>query len=295
MTRLFLAIIIAGFCTLLQAQTRIENVTFKQIGNNITVNYDLYCNGSFDAQLFYSTNNGVSWHGPLNSITGDVHNVKQGHEKSIIWDVLKDRNLLFGDNIKFKVAEEPNTGTFTDTRDNKTYKWVKISAQIWMAENLNYNIGSNCWCYDNNNTNCNVYGRLYTWETAKDACPDGWHLPTDNEWKQLEMYLGVPHANENDANWLSTNEGKKLKAANSWRNNGNGTDDYSFTALPGGYRDIDGLFKYLGSSGYWWSVTEYSIYSAWYRGLYYGYNNVNRRCDNKLHGRSVRCVKGLAQ
>ncbi|MCD4695475.1 MAG: fibrobacter succinogenes major paralogous domain-containing protein [Bacteroidales bacterium] len=290
MTRLFLTIIITSVCTLLQAQTRIENITFKQVGNNIVVNYDLYCNGSFDAQLFYSTNNGKNWHGPLNSITGDVHNVKQGQGKSIIWDVLKDQNWLFGDNIKFKVAVEPNTGNFNDTRDNQTYKWVKIGAQIWMAENLNYDTGRS-WCDSYNPSHCNKYGRLYKWKTAKNACPAGWHLPTDNEWKQLEMYLGMSRTDANKTVWRGGNEGEKLKAGNGWENNGNGTDDYGFTALPGGYRSSFNSFYKRGSYGNWWSATEYSSSNVWYRKLYYGSTGVGRYISNRSDGFSVRCVK----
>ena len=291
MTRFFLTIIIAGFCTLLRAQTRIENVIFKQIGNNITVNYDLYCNGSFDAHLFYSTNNGVSWHGPLNSIIGDVHNVKPGTGKCITWEVFKDQNWLIGDNIKFKVAEEPNTGTFIDTRDNQTYKWVKIGVQKWMAENLNYNT-QDSWCYDNDSSNCNLYGRLYTWETAKNACPAGWYLPTDNEWKQLEMYLGMSWTDANKSGWRGTKEGKKLKAVNGWKSNRNGTDDYGFTALPGGYwDDSSGSFYYLGDYGIWWSDTEGNGSIALYRKLYFGIADVRRDYYDKSHGHSVRCVK----
>ncbi|MCD4695477.1 MAG: fibrobacter succinogenes major paralogous domain-containing protein [Bacteroidales bacterium] len=293
MIKLFLTIIIAGVCTLLQAQTRIENITFKQVGNNIVVNYDLYCIGSFDAQLFYSTNNGISWYGPLNSITGDVHNVKSGMGKSIMWDVLKEQNLLFGDNIRFKVAVEPNTGTFTDTRDNQTYKWVKIGVQKWMAENLNYDIGHS-WCYDNDSVYCNKYGRLYKWKTAKNVCPIGWHLPTDDEWKQLEVYLGmILEAGKTESR--GTNEGEKLKAVNGWNswrnNNGNGTDDYGFTALPGGSRSINGSFSGLGRKGSWWSATEFSGSLAWFRGLYFSNHKVNRYHIKKSLGFSVRCVK----
>ncbi|MDA3880906.1 MAG: FISUMP domain-containing protein, partial [Prolixibacteraceae bacterium] len=183
------------------------------------------------------------------------------------------------------------TGTFTDSRDGKTYKTVQIGTQVWMAENLNYETSSGSWVYDNNSSNASTYGRLYEWETAKDVCPSGWHLPSDDEWKQLEMAIGMSQSDAYNTGHRETNEGTKLKATSGWSNNGNGTDDYGFTALPGGYRYRDGSFEYEGDLAYFWSSTAPNSSFAVYRLLSYSYEDVYRHYTNKNRGFSVRCVR----
>jgi len=139
-------------------------------------------------------------------------------------------------------------GTFTDSRDKKAYKTVKIGTQTWMAENLNYSTKGKDKCYDNKPANCEKYGRLYDWEIAMKACPEGWHLPNDKEWQTL---LGLTGGNE---------AGKNLKSKSGWSGFGgvqvNGSDKYNFSALPGGYGSSSGNFFYVGNGGYWWSANE---------------------------------------
>ena len=138
--------------------------------------------------------------------------------------------------------------TFTDSRDGKTYKKVTIGSQTWMAENLNYDAkGSKC--YEDKPENCEKYGRLYDWETAMKACPSGWHLPTKDEWEAITAYAGG-----------ESTGGEKLKAKSGWNDydgaSGNGTDDFGFSALPGGEL-LDGrLFQNVGDVGRWWSASE---------------------------------------
>jgi uncharacterized protein (TIGR02145 family) len=138
---------------------------------------------------------------------------------------------------KIKNSRQP----FTDTRDGKKYLTVKIGGKTWMAENLNYKIGKS-WCYDNNNSNCDKYGRLYDLKTAMKACPKGWHLPTSQEWDNLATAAGGKDV-----------AGKMLRSASDW-NGSNGTDDLGFSALPGGHRPSlrGGEFKDVGEVGYWW-------------------------------------------
>jgi uncharacterized protein (TIGR02145 family) len=114
------------------------------------------------------------------------------------------------------------SGTFTDSRDGQTYKTVKIGNQTWMAQNMNYRTEKRSCCYENNPDNCKKYGKLYDWNTANVACPKGWHLPSKGEWTKWITMVG------------SLRAGKTLKSKSGWNESGNGTDDYGFSALPGG-------------------------------------------------------------
>jgi len=179
-------------------------------------------------------------------------------------------------------AEGVKKGSFTDIRDGKTYKTVKLDNQTWMAENLNYD-AKDSKCYDNKSDNCKKYGRLYDWETAKKACPNGWHLPSKKEWETLDA--------DSDKK-----AGNRLKAKSGWSNNGNGTDDYSFSALPGGgYSDGFGIsaesFYSVGNYGYWWSGSKYGD-DAYHRIM--SYESEDARWDygsGKSYSFSVRCIQ----
>ena len=172
-----------------------------------------------------------------------------------------------------------STGTLVDKRDGKKYRTVKIGAQTWMAENLNYKT-ANSYCYSGSASNCTKYGRLYTWATAKTACPRGWHLPSKAEWKNLFTAVRGESI-----------DGKKLKSISGWINGGNGTDAFGFTALPAGDRNNDGLYNGEGYSAGFWSSTESNIYLAYYMSLIY-INDVAELYDySKSSGFSVRCLK----
>jgi uncharacterized protein (TIGR02145 family) len=153
-----------------------------------------------------------------------------------------------------------------------------------MAENLDYNTG-NSWCYDgydynkgaNISNGCGTYGRLYDWETAKKACPSGWHLPSSEEWTTLVDYAGG-----------MLTAGTKLKSKSGWASYSGvpvGTDNYGFSALPGGYR-----YYYAGYGGYWWTATEDSSGNACYWIMYYRNEYVLEDNDIKSNGFSVRCL-----
>lgn len=205
---------------------------------------------------------------------------------------------------------------FTDSRDGHFYKPVQIGNQVWMAENLAYmpkismpNVQGGIWVFDYKGSsvveakateNFLKYGCLYDWATAtgnnhgngKDICPKGWHLPTDQEWKQLELLLGMTQADvDTTATRQSGNAGKKLKATEGWDDNGNGDNRSGFSALPGGCRNPAGYFLYKGKATAMWTSTEANAENAWNRILLFNSLGIDRVIWSKLNGRSVRCIR----
>lgn len=174
--------------------------------------------------------------------------------------------------------------TMTDSRDGQIYKTVKIGDQIWMAENLNFEVDSS-YCYNDSAKYCTKYGRLYSWVAANRACPDGWHLPTIDEFETLFATVGKQSI-----------AGKKLKSASGWNNDGNGTDDFGFTALPAGIRyGKDKYYNYEGHHANFWSSIKNGSDSADYVNMFYGYDSVHVFVHDKNDGMSVRCLKGEAE
>lgn len=175
-------------------------------------------------------------------------------------------------------AAAPQKGSFTDSRDGRKYKTVEIGDQTWMAENLNYKVndGKQSWCYDKKKSNCEKYGRLYTWKAAQKVCPAGWHLPSLEEFGTLLEKDG------------SSEEAKSANLrAPSWEE---GEDKYGFSALPAGnYYSNAKEFSFLGSNAFFWSSTENNEYSAYNLDIYDNdaYVNINNNYD----GYSVRCLK----
>ena len=215
--------------------------------------------------------------------------------------------------------DAPNT--FTDSRDGKVYKTVTIGEQVWMAENLAYlpsvvgpatesDTDPYYYVYDYDGTdvdeatateNYQTYGVLYNWPAAITACPDGWHLPSDAEWTQLEEYL-IANGYNYDGTTTGNQIAKSMANYSGWNTSSTvgavGNTDYpeyrnksGFTALPGGYRYYNGTFIYLGGNGYWWSSTQDSTSYAWLRYLRCYNSNVYRDYYNKENGFSVRCVR----
>lgn len=168
-------------------------------------------------------------------------------------------------------------GTLTDERDGKTYKTVVIGKQTWMAENLNYE-SRYSYCYEDKTENCAKYGRLYTWSGAMEACPAGWGLPSLEEFQILLAAVGGQAI-----------AGKVLKSTEGWRDGGNGTDDYGFSALPAGYRYDDTTFLYQGEYGQFWSTSG----STWIYQLEVTFDSDSAYIFSlyREFGFSVRCLK----
>ena len=179
-------------------------------------------------------------------------------------------------------------GTFTDARDGKTYKTVRIGSQTWMAENLNYETNKS-YCYDNDPANCRKYGRLYTWAAAREACPAGWHLPSDAEWDALKRFVaGSLFGGETDS------AGYALKSESGWEENEGkrgGSDAVGFGALPAGGRGGDGTFGSVLEAAVFWSSTEDGASYAYGRFLYCTVTALCTFGYYKDGALSVRCVK----
>jgi len=161
------------------------------------------------------------------------------------------------------------------------YRTVKIGTQTWMAENLNCDVSGSV-CYDNDQANCDKFGRLYKWETAMSVCPSGWHLPSNYEWSVLINFVGG-----------ESTAGTKLKAnSNLWDTN-TGMDNYGFAALPGGWCDKNGSFSYVSYRGFWWgsSENENDATEAYRLDMYHNGEYVADGYFNKSREFSVRCVQ----
>ena len=212
---------------------------------------------------------------------------------------------------------DASANTLTDLRDGQVYRTTTIEindvgrginySEVWMAENLNYRTEYS-YCYGDGETNCAKYGRLYTWAASigkaedecgygkecslgtgdiRGVCPKGWHLPSKVEWEELIVVVDCS-VTEYDESCV------QLKSTSGWDGDswgdedGNGTDNYGFSALPAGYRDDGGYYDNENDNTYFWSSTEYDNNEAYYMDLYY-----YALLDDyyKGFGFSIRCLK----
>jgi uncharacterized protein (TIGR02145 family) len=227
----------------------------------------------------------------------------------------KAMNYCDGEN--WRQYNSPGCPPTVEDQDGNTYKTVQIGDQCWMAENLNVGVmvdsvdtGSTHsdvsdngtiekYCYDNDPANCETDGGLYDWNEAmqytteegtQGICPAGWHIPTDEEWKTLEMQLGMSQTEADDTGWRGTDEGDKLKVPDKCEG-GENCNASLFGGLLAGYRHREGPFYYRGALTGFWSSSEYSSSLAWRRYLIRDYTEVNRYSSYEEYGFSVRCLK----
>jgi uncharacterized protein (TIGR02145 family) len=218
---------------------------------------------------------------------------KYGSDMSFTTSSVSKTNIKFNPDLVY--------GSVADI-DGNTYKTIQIGTRTWMAENLKvtrYNDGTvipfvlsasvwaslsapgYCW-YNNDSV---AYGAMYNWYavTSNELCPDGWHVPSDEEWAVMISYLGGEDIS-----------GGKLKESGTshWNvPNFEATNGSGFTALPGGYRSTYGIYNSLRQKGYWWSSTEFSSGQAFYRIIGYNFSNISRSNTSKVTGLSIRCIR----
>lgn len=192
---------------------------------------------------------------------------------------------------------------FTDERDGKRYRVTTIGNQTWMAENLNFK-SNDSYCYSDDSTNCEKYGRLYKWNAAVHACPDGWDLPGDDDFRMLIETVGIESLKSKSGWKIETkpfaNSNKPRKKTYSGYN---GSDDYGFTLLPAGFRNKEG-FSYKGEGGnaFLWKKWENRDSDEFYstqitfsgsrpRGIPHGWSIKDIKSHFDDEARAIRCLK----
>jgi uncharacterized protein (TIGR02145 family) len=236
---------------------------------------------------------------PYALYASNINLIKNGK----LWDlyIKNDGNIVALQKLTIE-APCDSVPTVADI-DGNSYNTVKIGTQVWMSENLKttkYNddtsiplVSDNlswfnlttpgyCWYNNDQSTYGNTYGAIYNWYTINTdkLCPIGWHVPTDAEWTTLTTYLGLLAGGRMKESGITHWSSPNVDAIN----------DSKFTALPGGFRTIDGTFNDTGNRGYWWSSSEYDTTFAWVLGVTYFLNYVSRDYYVKNYGFSVRCL-----
>jgi uncharacterized protein (TIGR02145 family) len=284
------------FLALTTHAQKVSNITFRQEQSTIVISYDLETKIPCKISLFVSTDDGNIWQGPLKKVTGDAGAKIASGNHSITWNVLEEFEELRGDKIKFQVKA-----------DVSNIETVIIGNQEWTVKNLNVSTYRNgdvipevkdpkkwqelktgAWCYyDNDPENGKIYGKLYNWYAVNDPrglAPEGFHIPSDNEWTILIDFLGGIEI-----------AGGKMKSTGTslWLSpNTNATNDDGFSGLPGGYRYFYADWFYgIGKLSNWWSSSLNDISSAGCLMLSYDNGNVKKSNSKKTNGFSVRCVR----
>jgi uncharacterized protein (TIGR02145 family) len=234
----------------------------------------------------------------------------------IIFNIDSADIYFFNDSIWLSLRDISDTihpwscgDSFIDERDGQEYTTVQIGTQCWMAENIN--VGSRIngsldmqnnniiekYCYNNLESNCDIYGGLYQWNEmmmytttvgTQGICPIGWHISTDAEWTVIEDYLGGGGIAGGKLKSIGTIE----EGTGIWRYpNAGATNESGFSSIPGGRRRETGTYHLLNYTAYFWSSNENGSLYGWYRALDYNYGSVGRQYFPRAYGFSVRCIK----
>jgi uncharacterized protein (TIGR02145 family) len=282
----------------LAAQTEdVSAVEAVQLGSRIEIRYTLEY--TTEVSIYLSEDGGVMWNPLTSCLSGDFGvNVAPGR-RTAVWDVLACRESLVGGSIRFKVRTGkpgPCSGAEVVRFDGYAYPTVAIGAQCWFKENLrsdNYrngdpipgNLTNAQWKsaslgaqadYNSFSMTGGIYGRLYNWYAVIDSrglCPSGFHVPSHDEWKELQVSLG----------------GKSVAGAVLKTTPWGGNNSSGFSALPGGSRDFNGFFAFQGTMGYWWTS---SPIQENVKHRYLGSSSsIFRGIAKPRSGFSVRCVR----
>jgi uncharacterized protein (TIGR02145 family) len=257
-----------------------------------------------------SVNVTASTRNPYASISGDGEaDVSTGSGTVTIVVTSQDGFSTRTYTVDITVSTVPPEGSFTDLRDCNEYRYVTIGNQVWMAENLNYATDSGSWAYNNDSSFADIYGRLYNWETACEVCPEGWHLPGDDEWTELQVFL-IANGYNYDGSFSGNKIGKSLASTSGWEfsptaghvgNDTSSNNSSGFDALPGGSllfvidgEDYpDGVFQDEGLHARFWSSSKIPRVTHLYfmQGLAAEREDIYRTAWHMIDGMSVRCVK----
>ncbi len=290
---------------------------------NLTIGYDPGCAGTFDvtSNTDWAVTDDADWltvspdsgsNDGTVTVTASMGNPLMSERSATV--------TVSGVDVSDQTVTVTQATRFSSMygNDGRVYYKIKIGDQWWMAENLRETryrngdaipvvTGDAAWstlttgalcAYDNSETNANTYGYLYNWYAVNDArniAPQGWRVPTDEDWKKLEMTLGMSRSEADNAGYRGTNEGSKLAGNAALWVEGSLTavivfGTSYFTALPGGYRFLNGNFAEVEYYAYFWTATPYQDGYAWYRSLSYEFSVVHRSYVSTKCGFSIRLL-----
>ncbi|MEE9430027.1 MAG: FISUMP domain-containing protein [Melioribacteraceae bacterium] len=278
----------------------VSNVSFSLSGTTVTVTYDVtdIQQATVTINMEVSEDGGTTWDYNYGSATGHIGaGVIKGTNKTITWTY----NGASSENVRIKIIADDLVGDQI-YYSGQIYNTVTIGSQTWLKENLNVgtmitsNNGSDNqtnngiiekYCYDNDETNCDIYGGLYQWdevmqyatsEGSQGICPSGWHIPTTAELQTLKTEV--------------SNSGNALKAIGQGSGSGAGTNTSDYSALLSGYRSTStGGFFYLSNNSFFWSSTKFSSDSIFGLYLYNNNSNIDINFSSKSNAISIRCIK----